>query len=353
MILRLAGGFALAVWVSIFARSTFACQGDRVIELEIKVDASESEDHQVWSEILADVGADRVRLTSSAASQPGVNESEFRGQKILVVSGLLSRNGQLILPGGKFSKRDAAKIRELIRQLRADGAEITLAPKLSFDLTADQLVGLSKKLAADVRFETKGVPIGDVVQRIESELGCKLTVGPEVEAALAGPEAVAEEMKGLSLGTVLSAAIRPLGLVVVPTRAAGESLKLSLVDSRTADEHWPIGWPSEQTPGKTAPKLFERFNFELNRAPLSEALDAIQKKVGVPILMDHNGLAREGVELDKIRVTFNKQKQTYYGAIEEIVSQARPKLKLELRVDDGLRPFLWISAARSPRADGP
>lgn len=320
--------------------------GDRVVELEIKVSGEESGEHQEWAEALADVGADRVRLTSTGSAKPGVSESEFSGQKILKISGVLERSGRLVLPGGNFSLRDADKIRELVRKLRSDGAEVTLAEKMAFGLTAEQLVGLSEALAAEVKFSTQGERIGIVVKKIQDSLPLEVLIEPGTQAKLAKPETVSEELKGLAMGTVLAASIRPLGLVVVPGRPIGKSVELRIVDSREAEEHWPVGWPIEQSPGNSAPKLFERINFELNRAPLSDALNAIEKKVQVPFLYDHNSLAREGVELAKIRVSFNKKKQTYFGAIDDLLSQARPRLKLELRLDEAQHPFLWISTAK-------
>ncbi len=320
--------------------------GDRIVELEIKIMSAADGQQQQWAEVLADVGIDRVRLTSTANSKPAVSEGEFGGQKILKISGVLESNGRLTLPGGNFSLRDADKIRALVSKLRADGAEVTLAQKLAFGLTAEQLVGLSETLAADVSFETKGERVGEVVKKIQDSLSVSIGIAAATQAKLASAEIVQEELQGLSVGTVLAAAIRPLGLVLGPGRPVGKEVELSIVDSRMAEEHWPIGWPIEKSPGKAAPKLFERFNFELNRAPLSEALKAIEKKVQVPMLFDHNSLAREGIELAKVKVTLNKKDQTYFGAIDDLLRQSRPSLKLELRVDEAQRPFLWISMAK-------
>ncbi len=330
----------------LLAGLALAQSGDRIVELEVKITSAADGSQQEWSEVLADVGIDRVRLTSTAGSKPAVSESEFGGQKILKISGVLENNGRLSLPGGNFSLRDIDKIRELVKKLRADGAEVTLAQKLAFGLTAEQLVGLSEMLAAEVGFETKGERIGEVVKNIQNSLSISIVIAPAAQAKLASAELVQEEMKGLSAGTILAAAIRPLGLVLVPSRSVGKEVELSIVDSRVADEHWPVGWPIEQTPVKAAPKLFERKNFELNRAPLSDALNAIEKSVQVPMLYDHNSLARDGIELAKVKVTFNKKKQTYFGAIDDLLGQSRPRLKLELRVDEAQRPFLWISTGQ-------
>jgi hypothetical protein len=326
-----------------------ACQStDRIISLEIKTPGAASENHQQWAEILADVGADRVKITSSDDARPAVDESEYSGQTIIRVTGVLSRDGKLTLPGASFGQQDAGRIREWIAKLRADGAKVALSEKMAFGLTAEQLVALNETLAQAIDFETKGQTIGDVVSRIQREIGLPLQLDESVRAKLSGSEVVAEELKGLAAGTVLAATIRPLGLVVVPTRPVGGAVELAIVDSRSADEHWPIGWPLEVTPAKAAPILFERFNFDLTQAPLSDALAAIEKKTQVPFLYDHNSFARAGVELAKVRVDFHRKRQTYFRVVDDLLSQSRPRLKLELRVDEAQRPFLWISAPNRP-----
>lgn len=326
-----------------------ACQStDRIISLEIKTPGAASEHHQQWAEILADVGADRVKITSADGARPAVDESEYSGQTIIRVTGVLSRNGQLALPGATFGPQDAGRIREWISKLRADGASVALSEKMAFGLTAEQLVALNETLAQAIEFETKGQAIGDVVTRIERDTGVRLQIDSTVRSKLGGSDVVAEEVKGLAAGTVLAAAIRPLGLVVVPTRPVGGAVELAVVDSRSTDEHWPIGWPLEVAPAKAAPILFERFNFELTQAPLTDALAAIEKKTQVPFLYDHNSFARAGVELAKVRVDFHRKRQTYFSVIDDLLSQSRPRLKLELRVDEAQRPFLWISAPNRP-----
>jgi hypothetical protein len=331
-----------ALWAQFCAAQT----GDRIVELEVKFPGAEASDQQAWAEVLSEVGVDRLRMTSAEGARPAVSESEFRGQRIVSLVGVLDRSGQLALPGGKFAVRDGAKIRALIAQLRADGAQVTLAEKMAFGLTAEQLVSVSESLAGKIDFETKGQRIGDVVDKLRQALSVPVVIDADVQSQLGSDEMVQEELKGLAAGTVLAAAIRPLGLVAVPRRAVGKSIELSIVDSRASNEHWPIGWPSETTPGRTAPKLFERKNFDLTRAPLSDALNAIEQRIGLPMIYDRNALERAAIELSEIRVTLKREKQTYFAALEDILGQARPRLKAELRVDEAQQPFLWISTSK-------
>lgn len=342
--IRIAG--LLPLLLATVAPSARAQSSNRIVELEIKFADAASDDHQQWAEALADVGADRVRLVSGEGSKPTANEAQFGGQTVITVTGILERGGALVLPNGKYSRQDTGKIRAWIAKLRADGAQVTLSQKMAFGLTAEQLVSVGDALAAKIEFDTKGQRIGDVVGKIQRQLSIPLKIDSAAQSKLNGPDSVAEEMNGLSVGTVLAAVIRPLGLVSAPSRPIGQSIEIAILDSRAADEHWPVGWPIQQSPAKSAPQLFERFNFELNKAPLSAALAAIEQKTKVPILSDHNSFARSGVDLSQIRVSYNKKRQTYFGTIDNLLSQARPRLKLELRVDEAQHPFLWISATQ-------
>ena len=67
---------------------------------------------------------------------------------------------RLKLPGGSFSIRDKAGIRELLTRLRDDGAQVAMAEKKAFGLTSEQLVTLHGRFSQTVEFETKGRKAG-------------------------------------------------------------------------------------------------------------------------------------------------------------------------------------------------
>jgi hypothetical protein len=147
----------------------------------------------------------------------------------------------------------------------------------------------------------------------------------------------------LSTGTALAAAIRPLGLVFRPTKAkSGTSLQLLICDVRESDEAWPIGWPPQDIPVNVAPKLLENLKVTITNRPLSEAMEAIQKRVEVPFLFDHNSLARRRIDPTKATVSYTKDRASYLTTLQNLFAQA--KLSSDLRVDEANQPFLWIYA---------
>ena len=44
------------------------------------------------------------------------------------------------------------------------------------------------------------------------------------------------------------------------------------------------------------PTLFKFINVEINERPLSEALAALQERIQIPVLLDHNALAKHAVD---------------------------------------------------------
>ena len=161
---------------------------------------------------------------------------------------------------------------------------------------------------------------------------------------MASPEAVIDELQGLSAGTALVAVLRPLGLVMAPQKQADGTIKLWITDVRRAAASWPVGWPSEKPPREIAPKLFDFLNVEIKDTPLAEALAAISARLDLPFLFDHNGLARHQIDPPQVKVSLPPGRTYYQGILDRLLNQAQ--LKGELRIDEAEKPFFWISTLR-------
>ena len=319
-------------------------QSDAIVELEVHTINSGLGDSQKWGEMLAQVGADRFSITSNRKrARPDVEESTFGNKKHYLVVGVLAGN-RLMLPGGKtFTSRDKAKIAAFIKTIRDDGPKVALSVKMAFGLTAEQLVSLQRDLAQPHKTSTKGQPVFDIVEAIADATKTPIGIDPSARNALAGKETIAEELKALSSGTTLAAILRPLGLVAMPRRQQGKSVQLVIIDSRKAKEYWPIGWPNEKGNALVAPQMFKTQDYEIRNFPLQGILDAVEKKVEIPFLYDHNSLARHGADTKKLTATFVKTRQTYFAVVRQCLSQVRPQMKLEIRNDDAGTPFVWIT----------
>jgi hypothetical protein len=312
------------------------------VELVIIADAGGGiDDNQRWLEALSDVGADNVRITQGS-SRPGIEEIAGSGGTTYRITGVLANN-KLVLPKGRFGIRDTARIREYIASLRADGADVALAEKLAFGLTARQLVDLHTDLARPLTETSVGKTPGQILKLVQSSISTPLIIDPAAAAALQDDYRLEDELSGLSQGTALAAALRPLGLVMAPRREQGKATAIGVVPTLSATEFWPVGWPLEQRMSEAAPKLFERIPVNIQNYSLAATLPAIQKMLGIPFLYDHNSIALEGVDMEKIRVNVQAEQLSFQLILGKIFSQSR-SMQFEVRADEAGKPFLWISA---------
>lgn len=309
-----------------------------------------------WLQLLTALGIENVRIRGT---QPGDEpRAENRGtpeQPSYRVLGILSARGQLRLPGGTFGRGDRTRLKDYFDRLTADGAESLTAPHGYFGLTEKELGAVFADLTQPIDFETKGQPPRAVLDRLQTKFALKLVVDAEADHVLRAAKPVADELTGLSAGTGLAIMLRNSGLVIRPEKSRGQPVayRIALADpdtlarstvGKTADkemQQWPIGWEPEQTPGATAPSLFEPRYAEIEGYTLAETLAAIGQRVKVPLYLDHAALAANRIDPATIQVRLARTQTIYKRVIDRVLAQAR--LGSQIRVDEASTPFLWIT----------
>ena len=329
--------------LALFCQSSVA--QTRIVEIEVSADQqAELHTQQRWMEALTEIGADRVRSRTSQVGKPGIKELGSGKTVVVKVKGVISGN-QLVVPGHRFFIGDLEGMRDFVQRLRDDGSKVTLAEKKAFGLTSEQLVDVYKRLSRPIETSTLDQPVSDVLERLLRQSGMETEWDDASRKAIKGDSVVTEQLQGVTTGTAIAAVLRPLGLVMVPHREQGGTTKLHLLDSRSTDEHWPIGWPTEKPLKTYEPKLFDRQNIAIRDYQLDQALAAIQRRVALPFLYDQNSLARAGIVLGETDVTLVNENLAYMVAIQKLVSQSRPRMRAEMRLDEAGKPFLWFSTA--------
>ena len=312
------------------------------IEFEIMADAQGGiDDNQRWLEALSDVGADNVRIVQGS-SRIGVEKIAGSGGTTYKITGLLDNN-RLLLPKGRFGIRDTAKIKEYIESLRADGAEVALADKMAFGLTAQQLVDLHTDLSRPLTETSVDKTPQQILQLVQRSVSTPFVIDPAAANALRDDYTLVDELNGLSHGTALAASLRPLGLVLAPVREQGKTTEIRIVPSLSAPEFWPVGWPLEQRLDLAVPKLFEKIPVNIQNFSLAKTLPAIQKMMKMPFLYDYNSIALGGVDMEKVRVNVQSERMSFQIILSKIFSQSRG-LRYEVRADEAGTPFIWISS---------
>jgi hypothetical protein len=298
---------------------------------------------QDWAEALGKAGIQNVRIRAVEDSDNvGVKTEGTADSPIYVVTGIVRSRDELLMPNGKFRRSEVNRLAEWVNDLAqhgpTDGKERTAA----FGLTSAQFDQVRADLATPVGFVTQGVPCREVVQKIAGRLKQSLELDAESASALAD-EKVADELINLSCGTALAYVLRPAGYGLLPRTADGK-VSCAVIRASVDLKVWPVGWPSDTTPHKALPALFEFLNVNVENVSAAVALDAIAQRIKTPVLFDHNALAKHKIDPSKTTVSLPKSRTTYSLALRKLLFKAG--MKFEVRQDEAGTPFLWITSTK-------
>jgi hypothetical protein len=302
------------------------------------------EEQQDWFQALNRLGFADLRLRSARPGDaPSVVNRGTQAQPRYVVTGMLTRDNRLQLPGLTVRFGQRQQLSDWLERLRGGGEDAITGEPGAFGLTAKQFAALHEAVRPAIEFATKGQLSRDVIRQIRDSLPVSVEVDPSAAAAVESSEVVLDELQGLSRGTALAAALRPLGVVVTVTGQGQAAAGLRMTRPGGKDDAWPIGTAPTASPDKTAPALFKFLNVDIHDRPLAEALDALEKRLKLPFVFDHNALAKHDIDLQQ-SVSFPAKNTFYKKVVDDLLYQA--KLRSELRIDDAQRPFVWITTIK-------
>lgn len=329
--------------VCIFTGQASAQYSGRLIELEVysKPNTPLTLQHQ-WLEALSQVQADRVTSKTARSPKADIEETTFAGSTVITVKGVLN-NRKIKLPGKTFSIADTRGIENYLKDLRIDGAKTTLAEKKAFGLTSEQLVDVHAKLTRPVTGSTTEEKSGPLIRRLIQTLPLPTNLSAAANTATASQATVDNQYEGLSVGTALSIELRRHNLALRPVAKRGRGVELEIVSASSAPESWPQGWPSEAAPVTAFPKLFEVTALQLNNIQLDSVLNAIKRRLKIEFVIDPAAWGGRPVDLSTVEVTYNKRRSSYAAAVGSILSQSKPQLRYEIRLDENSVPFLWVT----------
>ena len=315
------------------------------LELFLEPGLSPAASHD-WIQRLKHYEVDSLRFRAQEPGDAlGLENVGTERNPVYQVLGRLNLAEQIELPGAVIPPERPSLLRDYLEALRVHGPEGVVTPRTAFGLTVSQFKQVHEDLAAPIDFSTKGLPAEEVVQKISVRLKNPIDTLEREAKELARPEAlVQDELQGLASGTALAAAIRPAGLVfgVVKTKSG---FAYPLRFPQKGIESWPIGWDSgKKTSRELAPQLFKVFDVELADVRLKTALDALLARIDLPMLFDWNNMAEADIDIETKKVRLKKGKLSYQTVLDRILGQAM--LKMELRLDENDRPFLWVSTLK-------
>jgi len=295
-----------------------------------------------WLQLMASLGIENVRIRSaSSADKPAIDNRGDADYPRFHVVGILTASDELHLPSGRFRMSDRQKLADYFARLSADGPESLTASRGRFGLTEKQFAAVHADLAQPVDFATKGQPLRTVLDRLQTKVSHRLTPDAIANQIIRTAAPVADEIRGLTVGTGLAIVLRRYGLSLRPEKARGKPVELRITTIQPADDAWPIGWESRSSPRETAPALFDFLNVEIEGYSLQEAIDAIAPRLEMPIYWDHAALAKDKIDPSNIQVHLPRSRTYYKRILDRVLAQAH--LAGKLRVDEAGTPFLWIT----------
>jgi hypothetical protein len=299
---------------------------------------------QQWAKLLAELGVTNVRFRPPQPGERTGVKATGKGEAAeFHITAQMNNRGAIVTPAGQFALSDRAKLAKWLEEMTTAGPENLGQPKSVFGLTARQFDEVRSALSARVGLSTKGVPPQKVIEQIRGQLKLPLTIDAATDQALAADEPVRDELQDLSLGTALAAIARPAGAVLLPQVSVGK-IELRLTTPKEGSQSWPIGWPPEGKKDRDlVPMLFDFINVDIENTPASEAITAIQGRLKVPFLFDHNNMVRHRIDLNK-KVKMPAAKTYYRRILDRLLFQA--DLKCEVRVDEAGQPLVWITTLK-------
>ncbi len=220
------------------------------VELEIATDPEFSSlETQNWYRLFDELKLGSVRIRGGRATDTAkIVTAGTKAAPVYRISGTLNARGELVLPGGKFTLRDGAKLAAYIKDIQTAGPPESRPKITAFGLTTGQFDALRKDLARPVRFATKDKPRAEVMEKLAAELGHEVALEAGAREALKEAGDLSENLEGVAYGTALACLLRPAGLGLAP-RPAGGKVRLEVRSGLTEKER--LG-PSDCRPKTSA-----------------------------------------------------------------------------------------------------
>jgi hypothetical protein len=335
---------ALAVLAAPWIAGPPACAAGRV-ELELVTDgAVPITAQQEWLRRLTQAGVSNLRIRAGQASdRTAIERRGPESAPTYVVTGIITSADEVVVPGARFRAAEARRLAQWLDDLAQHGPPGERPQRSAFGLTADELAEVHQALSGRVGFSTKGIGRREAIERIGNRLPLPLRVETALLRAIRDDDTVEEELSDLTCGTALAAVVRPLGYALVPRQSSG-GLECTVTAAGPDAEVWPVGWESDKKRGELLPGQYEFLNVNVQDVPVTKVLDAVAARLEVPVLMDHNALARHGIEPEKALVSLPSGRTSYALLLKRSLLKAG--LKSELRVDEADKVFLWVTTVR-------
>ncbi len=300
-----------------------------------------------WHDFLASLPDCSVRLRPVRRSDGPRQEVRQAGSKTVVwVLALINARGELRTPDARFAPGDRDAARNWVKRVQ-DQAD---SPDPGGDPSGGHPGGdrLRATVSAPLTESTQGKPRWDCFDRLLERFDQPVVIDPAAQVMIRrgrddATDLVADELRGLALGTALALLLEPAELGLRAPGPAGLSNTWVVSPGTVGDDRWPLGYEPEGSGRSDAPKLFEFFDVDLPSGTLESALAWFSARTELPIVVDRRALAERSVVPSEILVSLPPKRTAYVMALKGVLRPSR--LTGKLRLDDAGRPWIWVTLA--------
>ncbi len=342
--------FLIALCAGLLLACSDVAEAARV-EIVLLTESGAGQQVQDWYRILTDLQVDSLQIRGNSGNEKVEVVKTGTGPGAgYRVTGMLNGRNEIVLPSGRYTLSDRARLADWLKTLRSEGVDRALgAPRPPFNIPAELLKPVREEFAKPILFETLDIPLAAFLEGIGGQLRTPLVIDPAAAGMVKSNEnKVRDELRGLATGAGLAAALRPAGLVLVPRLNLQRRVELAVIVAGQSTEFWPIGWaPTADRPeSQVIPAMHEVRDVELDEVPVMDLVAVVAERLKTPVLMDHNGIARQGLKPADVKVSLKPSKLSYGVVLGRMLVKA--KLRYEIRIDDAGKPFVWIMSYISP-----
>lgn len=298
---------------------------------------------QRWGEIFRQAGA-TVRIRQALGNdRTEITESKRGSLRFVKATGLLEKDGSIIIENRRFRQSQAAALTEWIRELKTYGAQGNDEGKPGFGLTREQFDRVFRTLSGKVSSDPSGLELPAALAAVGLPASLPLRMTPAALDLLKRARArrpASDGLGRLSRGTVIAILLNDAGLGFRPGRTPEGALELRVSPLSKNTATWPIGWPLEKPPITSMPKFVEVIPVEFDNVPLVDVIHAISVQTDILILTDHRRIFEANVPLNKLKVNQDYRKMTWSGLLDRVTF---PDLMRELLQDEAGTPFVLVT----------
>jgi hypothetical protein len=300
---------------------------------------------QRWARVLGDLGVTAQMRQPILGDELHIEERVRGTLRLVEVTGQLTDDGDLQFAHRSYSPQQNRELKEWVDELLAYGAQGAPAGKPLWGLTELQFSEVYDSLSQPVAEELEGKTLDEAIAALPLPSAHPLERLSTADAHLLDAPAgvVQNRVQGLTTGTALAIILQESGLGFHPLRTPDGSLTLAIEPLQAGMQPWPVGWElSEESPqSDAAPALFKFVEIGFEDAALQDVLDAAAAAIEIPIVVDYQGTAAEGVDLAEQLVSLPVKRTSWSLMLNSVLRKAH--LIKEVRRDEANRPFLYVA----------